>query len=288
VLVPIGHGPAPGVPLTIGELEYSDAKLLALGWCSYVQGRNPMVFHGQKESDGRFFRPVVTFEIATEGKTKLKKLRQDSEQASSETATVSPERPLLNVVIDMEPFEGWIGTYRYGKVILENGDAAIVALEDLLPRASARDGIGNFKEDIFAGGAMLHYKFKLPRPNDPAVLSNIISLGDQLIGEFIFDSRTQTISLKGTKTLDGDFWPKVTFQVGNSEDDWKEIGKSTNNGVPAALQITERKAETMRILLTDFKPLITKFKYGKVVFSSGQATVFYLNLLDPEFLAQTQ
>src|SRR5438477_11193788 len=111
LLVPIGHDPAPGVPLTIRGFGFADAMLSAEGWYCYTQGRDPVVLHGQKEADRRFFRPVVTYEIATEDKTKWRKLNVESEESHSDTVTVSPDNPTVNVTIDMEPFRGWIGTY---------------------------------------------------------------------------------------------------------------------------------------------------------------------------------
>jgi hypothetical protein len=279
-LVPIGHGPAPGIPLTLRSLG-CDVTVSADGWYCYTQGRDPVVLHGQNETDRRLFRPVVTYEISTD-KDKWRRLRPDDEQSRSDSVTVSPDNPIINVTIDMEPFRGWIGTYRYGRVVLENGDADIIELEDLLPTADARDAAGNFKEDVAFGGAMLRHEFKLPRPNDPAVLSKVISLGGQLVGEFIFSSRLEAVSLKGTRTLDGDFWPTATFYAGNSLTEWKEVGKSQNSGTSATLQITSGKAETLRILLTDYKREMSKYKYGKIVFPNGQSTIFYLDLLDPK------
>jgi hypothetical protein len=281
LLVPIGHGPSPGVPLTIRAYTYKDAMLSADGWFCYTQGRNWITLHGQKNDDGRSFRPIVTYEIATEGKTKWTRLRVESEPSHPDTVIVGPNNPTVNVTIDMEPFRGWIGVYRYGRVILENGDAGIIELEDLLPTANASDADGNFKEDIVAGGAMLRHRFKLPRANDPAVLSNVISLGGQLVGEFIFDAGPETVSLEGTRTLDGDFWPSVRLEAGDSDKDWKQIGKSPANGTSATLRMSGGQAEIMRVLLNDYKSMLKENKLARIVFSDGRSCVFYLDLLDP-------
>jgi hypothetical protein len=80
--------------------------------------------------------------------------------------------------------------------------------------------------------------------------------------------------------VDGDFWPQVGFQVTNSGEEWKTIGKSRPNGVATVLQIPMGSAERMRVLLTDFKPVIGKYKFGRIVFSSGHSAVFSLSLLD--------
>jgi hypothetical protein len=283
LLIPIGHGPAAGVSFTIRGYTYMDGVLSADGWFSYTQHTDPVILHGQQDAERRLFRPVVTYEIATEEKTKWRKLQVDSSLLTSDTITVSPDSPIAPIIIDMKPFQEWIGTYRYGRVALENGDAAIIALEDLLPTADVRDDAGNFKQDASQGrGGMLKHDFKLARSNDPAVLSNVVSLGGQLIAEFIFDPRSETTSLAGTRTLDGDFWPVATFYGGNSLTEWKEIGKSQNNGTPCSLEFTSGKAESVRFLFTKYKVEIAEYKYCKIRFANGQSTVFYADLLDPK------
>jgi hypothetical protein len=280
-LVTIGGDIVPGVPLTIGVIS-GGAHISAGGWYCFVQGKNTVTLHGKKADDGKF-HPVVVYEVGVEDETKWKKLGSNSEGPGSDTVTVSPDNQMVRVTIDMEPFRPWIGTYRYGRVVLENGDAAIIALEDLLPTADARDAAGNFKEDVGGGRAMLRHGFKLPQPNHPAVLSNVISLGDKLIGEFIVDARSEKpVTLKGSRNLDGDFWPTVTLEAGNSEKDWHEIGKSYDGGVSATLEIHHGKAEKIRVQLSDYKPVIDKFKFGKITFSDNESTVFYLDLLDPK------
>lgn len=282
-VVPIGHGPDPGIAFTIRGYRFSDAQLSADGWLCYIQHRDPVTLHGQQGIKPGWFRPIITYEVAIEGKTSWRQIRVEKEQLPFDTVTISPENPMINVSIDLEPFQEWIGTYRYGRVLLENGDAAIVALEDLLPTGDACNTGGNFKQDVSQGsGGILKHEFKLPRSNDPAVLSNIISLGGQLIGEFIFAPQTETISLSGTRTLDGDFWPLATLYGGNSVTDWKEIGKPENKGKPGTLEIGIGKAETFRISFSKNKDEISKYKYCKVLFPSGQSLVFYADLLAPK------
>jgi hypothetical protein len=286
-MIPVGHGPedSPGVPLVIADYNGDVGMTFsATGWYRYIQGRDPVVFHGKKEGGGTF-APVATYEVATEDKRKWKKIPKLVEQPRSETVTVSPENPLIPVSLDMEPFRRWIGTYRYGKVILENGDSAIIDLEDLLPTPDARDAIGNFKEDLFGGHFISkEYLFSKAAREAAADLSVVTCLGDRLMGDFTFyvPQSGKSVTLDGSRTLDGDFWPKVTLQVGNSQQDWKTIGKSQNAGTPAILQIPPDKAERVRILLNDYKPLVGKYKYGKVIFSNGDYAVFYLERLNPQ------
>jgi hypothetical protein len=273
----------PGIPFIIASTRYDDYTLSAAGWYRYTEGRDPVVLHGKKEPDG-MFRPVVTYEVATEDQTKWKMVAEDVEQLGSDSITVSPDHPMAKVTVNMEPFRRCVGIFRYGRLVLESGDAAIVEIEDLLPTAAARGSTGDFREDVIGGDLRMRQQgFKQPGPSDPAHLSSVTSLAGRLIGDFIFSARSEkAVSLDGTRTLDGDFWPTVTFQVGNSDTAWETIEKSQHSGTPAKLEIPSGKAQKMRILLTDYKPLIGKYKYGRIVFSDGESGVFYLDLLNPK------
>ncbi|SRR5579884_323563 len=276
----------PGVPFVIAYTDYSDETyaLGAGGWYRYTQGRDPVVLHGKREPGG-LFRPALAYEVAMEDKTKWKRIPAEV-QPDSDTITVSPENPIIRLTMSMEPFRSCIGIYRYGRVVLESGDSAILALEDLLPTANARGATGDFREDVSGGDLKMRESkqgFKQPRPSDPAHLCFVTSLGDRLIGDFIFVAPSENaVTLQGTKTLDGDFWPKVVYQVSNSGEQWETIGKSKHSGTPATIQIPGGKADRLRILLTDYKPLIGKYKYGRIVFSNGESAVFYLELIDPK------
>jgi hypothetical protein len=272
----------PGVPFVIASTSYDDHALSATAWYRYTQGRDPVILHGKKDADG-LFRPIVTYEVAMEHKTEWKKLPAD-EQSDSDTVSVSPESPIARFRVSMEPFRSCIGIYRYGRVVLENGDAAILEMEDLLPTADARGRTGDFREDVFGGDLKMRQEgFKQVAPDAPAHLSSVTSLGGRLIGDFIFVPRSEKpVTLEGARAIDGDFWPKVTFQVGDADQQWKTIGKSQHNDVSATLKISSGKVETIRVLLNNFKPLIGKYKYGRLIFSNGESGVFYLDLLDPK------
>lgn len=58
------------------------------------------------------------------------------------------------------------------------------------------------------------------------------------------------------------------------------MGEDLPNGAATVLQVPMGGAERMRVLLTDFKPLIGKYKFGRIVFSSGHSAVFSLGLLE--------
>lgn len=271
----------PGVPLVLAYVKEDNYTLSAVGWYRYTEGRDPIVLHGKKEPDD-MFRPVVHYEVGLEGKTKWKRIHAEAEQPRSETITVSPEQPIATVIVKMEPFRKWLGIYRYGRLLLENGDAAIFEIDDLLPERDANHDT-DFKEDFLPGDAAEDRQgFGATWVSERAHLISLTSVGDRLIAELLFiASSSEDVNLEGTRTLDGDFWPKVTFQVANADRRWKTIGQSQHSGTATSLLIPSGKAERIRVLLTDYKPLVGKFKYGRIVFSNAEAAVFSIDLLVP-------
>lgn len=274
--------PVPGMPLTIGTFACDGHALSATASYSYAEGRAPTILHGKKEAAG-FFRVVVSYEVATNGKSGWQKLYPEIKQVGVDSMMVGPEDRLIFISFNLDPFRNWIGIYRYGKIILENGDSAVIALEDLLPTASARGVSGDFKEDVAGGDYRMRREgTQAPRAGDPAVPADVISLSGSLIAEFIYDGGSNGTILEGFQNLDGDFWPEVSIEVGRSIDDWQKIGTSKGNGAVATLQIPSETARPIRVNLTECKRFIDDYKYGKLIFSNGTSTVFYLEILNPK------
>jgi hypothetical protein len=142
----------PGVSFAIANIEHKadvlSVPFAAFCWYRYTVGSDPVTLHGKKRPDG-MFEPVVKYEVATEGKVKWKRLSVDNEQSVTDTIIVSPDNPVTKLWVNMEPFQKAIGIFRYGRLILENGDAAIFEIEDLLPTADARGEANDYKEDVF-------------------------------------------------------------------------------------------------------------------------------------------
>jgi hypothetical protein len=217
-----------------------------------------------------------------EGKTKWREIRADIERLDAETITVDPEHPGVGLVINMEPFRGSIGVYRYGRLVLENGDSTIFAIDDLLPTEDeSGSGSGDFKSEIIQSEKE---KRKEGFPDEwlaePATLAAVTSVGGRIIGDFVYSNRSKdVIKLSGFRTSDGDFWPKTVLQAGNSNGEWKTIGQSSDNGTASTLEIASGKAERVRVFLTEYKPVIASYRFGKTVFSNSSAGIFTLESL---------
>ena len=272
----------PGVPF--GLLSTEDGQksgLSADGWYRYIVGRAPVTLHGKREGDN-MFRPKVTYEVAIEGRTKWKEIRSEIEQRNDDTITLDPKHPGVGVVINMEPFRGSIGVYRYGRLILENGDSTIFVIDDLLPpMAESESGDGDFKLEIMQSEKEKRADgFTDQWLTEPASLAAVTSMGGRVIGDFVYSNRTKApIKLSGFRTPDGDFWPTAVLQVGSGNNEWKTIGRSGENGTATALEIESGKAERIRIFLSEYKPLTDKYRFGKALFSDGTAGIFSLKFL---------
>lgn len=256
-------------------------KLKADGFYRYIKNRGQVLLHGQTVAPN-VFSPTVKYEVSEGDKSHWKQLVVNHKEAGSETAILDPQHPEIKVRFDLEPFREFVSSRRYGRLVLENSDAAVIELEDLLPTPNARDVTGNFKADVFGGDLEMRTQgYKQPRLNDPATLADVVSLGGRLFGEFIFDGQTRGATLEGSRTFNGDFWPNVTLSIGNSDQNWKSVRSEKADGKTAKLQIPAGIAEKVRIDLTGYRGLIGKYKVGKVTFSNGQSAVFYIQLLDP-------
>lgn len=273
----------PGSRFAVSVVRSENYVLSAFCWFKYAVGTDAVVLHGRRNTDATFW-PNVTYEVATEGQTKWKRIAADVPDPGSDVLTVNPAEPVAKLWIDMAPFRKTIGVFRYGRVLLENGDAAVFATEDLLPTGDARGDTNDFKEIVFQSD---EEKKKQGFTDDwivaPAELLSVISFGDRLFGEFVFEAPSaKAVTLAGTRTPDGDFWPKATLQAADSDHAWKAIGESQNSGSPTTLQIPRGKSERVRVVLTDYRPLIGKIKYGRIVFANGQSAIFLINLLNPK------
>ena len=269
----------PGVPFgLLSTQEGQKTGLSADGWYRYIEGRAPVTLHGKREAD-KTFRPRVTYQVAVEGKTKWKEIRADIEQPSSETISVDPDHPGVGVIINMEPFRASIGVYRYGRLVLENGDATIFVIDDLLPTLDeTENGDGDFKIEIEKEKRTEGFIDEWLA--EPATLVAVTSIGGRIIGDFVYSNRTsETVRLSGFRTLDGDFWPTSVLQAAEADGTWRPIGQSNDNGTASTLEIATGKAERVRIFLSEFRPLIGRYRFGKTVFSNGSAGVFPLEAL---------
>ena len=89
--------------------------------------------------------------------------------------------------------------------------------------------------------------------------------------------------IEGVKTADGAFWPDVKPQVANElSGKWESIRQASKGGSKTKLKIDPGgRNETLLVALDVFKPMIGKYRFGKLILRTGETAVFQLDLLSP-------
>ena len=274
----VAHSIEPGVPFTVVATTSIDGRLSAGCAYRYIAGSAPTVLHGTSSANGDL-SPFVTYEVATQDRMKWKTVAKFTESQNPATIEVNAANPTALLHVDMEPFRPTIGKFRWGRVVLENGQGAIFAIDDLLPTGNGpAAGTGDFKQDI--------NDLDPRRFESSFELVAVTSFSNRIVGDFIFigNSRVSSTEIKGTKTQDGDFWPDVTFHAGNSDQSWQALEKSTKQqGTPTSLKVSNQGTlPPLRVALDGYKQAFGRFKYGKIIFSGGEFAVFKIEDLKPE------
>jgi hypothetical protein len=264
-----------GTPFIIVSTTSSFGHLSAGAIYRWVNKKGPVTLNGRKDSHGDFW-PAVSYELEIEGGKKWKVIAGNSPELPT-TVTFDVENPKGRLTVDMEPFRSSIGKFRRGRVVLSNGEAAEIMLDDLLPTAERAGASGNYRKYVTD-----------PDPTRFGSLFALVSttaFSNHLFGDFVFVGTQGTfVELRGTKTADGDFWPIVTFQSGDGDDKWRTVGSSDNNHAKeTTLRLSANEAlRPFRVPLDVYKAYRKRFKYARLVFPDAEvAAVFQMSDLEP-------
>lgn len=267
----------PGVPLVLLLTSSVSDHLTASCGYRYLDRIGPVELHGKFNSDG-VFRPMVKYEVAIAA-NKWRSVGQSAKPSDSVAIKIDSAAPQAMLEIDMDPFRPMIGKFRWGKVVLENGESTTFSLDDLLPTGDNP----NDKD----------YKTSIS-DEDPNRLGSsfslvaVVSVSGHLTGEFapVPGEKRRVAELPGRRDNNGDFVPVVTWQAGNSDQGWQTLRESPKPEGSTVLAISaENPAQTVRVDLDPYRPVIGKLKYGKVVFSDGDFAVFELDRLKPPVMS---
>jgi hypothetical protein len=262
----------PLMPFYVGVITSVDGRLSALCGYHYVKPTKIVALRGRRDSDGNLW-PVVSCDVATTGKTTWRTISKSHVPVDSKVVNISSDNQ-AQLYVDMESFRPFIGDFRWGRVVLESGDTAIFALEDLLPPGDRR-GLGHDFKAVLEERVQTQF-------GSSAILHSVISIRDHLTGVFIYNRSRAPVTLRGARTTDGDFWPSVTLFVGDSERDWGALGRAKTEGTPDSIDYSEESSPVvLRVKLDAYKSTIGH-KYGKVIFSDGTFAVFLVQSLNPK------
>lgn len=267
----------PSDPFELTSTSSIDGQLSAICVYHYVPTRRVTVLHGVKSAQTDL-SPFVTYELAGEDKTNWRAIGKFFTSANSASVEVSAANPSALLTVDMEPFRPSIGRVRWGRIVLETGEAAIFAIDNLLPTGNSPGAAaGNFKQEIS--------DFDARRYGSAYRLVSVTSISNHITGDFIFigNSGANSVKIEGSQTGDGEFWPFVTLQAGNSEKDWQTLGKAEKHmGTFSSLKLSNQGTlSPVRIRLDDYRTAVGTGGYGKIIFSDGSFAVFELAQLKP-------
>jgi hypothetical protein len=107
------------------------------GTCIY-DNRSPIVvaLKGTETSDGDFY-PSVTNQVGNDKNGHWKTVRRPTVDGKARTLAVPVKTSSKLLTVDLDAFVPMIGKFKYGRLLLENGESAIFELNYLRPPASA-------------------------------------------------------------------------------------------------------------------------------------------------------
>ena len=258
-----------------------------VGTASYRDYRGthlPVTMEGSVDSGGRFW-PNVTAQVANDMKGEWKSIETPSRHGEAAIFTVTSDSPNLMLHLDLDAFQPFTGKMQFGRMLLKNGMAASFRLDDLVSpqakktSAESHDSRKWSREMIFGGP---------PDPltaGSPFVIATVFGTGNHVEGLFgYFDLKgAPSIAVDGTETADGRFWPYMVAQVAHDyRGVWMVLGESSTEGKSSTLTIQPQDSKTMLYVDLDiFRPMVGKFRYGRVVLRSGISAAFELKDILP-------
>jgi hypothetical protein len=267
-------------PFKIKAVGAEDDHLIGSAIYREKMEQAPLKVDGTETTDGRFW-PRVVAEVSNDINGEWKKLDQPANSEKPAAFSLKSYQANVMLYVHLDVFRPLIGKMRYGRVLLENGEAAVFELKDLPPSATnalSRGDIGDWDRSTLFG------YLEDPLAKGPFVIAAISSKQGHLRAAcgFSHSKGTSATTLEGTETSDGDFWVSVTLQVANDPDGtWKTIGESSTLGKPVTVTFAEDTDKIFYVDLDGFSPAVGKFGYGRVLLENGQSAAFELTDLLP-------
>lgn len=139
--------------ISVGTRAWEDVKLEALmlesvskwgesgrmsGSCAYYN-YSPAVLalEGSETSDGDFY-PIVTNQVANDKNGEWKTLKRSVPHGKTATLMLEAKSVSKLMTVDLDSFVPMIGKFKYGRLVLNNGESAIFLLDYLLPPNGAK------------------------------------------------------------------------------------------------------------------------------------------------------
>jgi hypothetical protein len=248
----------------------------------------PAAVEGELTPDDLFWLNV-TAQVANDTEAEWKTIGEAENRKEGTAISVPTDNPKRLLYVDLDEFRPYLGKLSFGRIVLKNGQAAVFRMADLLTPESKTESNGS-KSNDWEKSLVNGYNLG-PLTKAPFAVVGVKGAGNHVEAVCSYGYvEGHSTEIEGIRTADGGFWPYVSAEVSNElEGTWKAIGQISHNGEPATFTVRPAGAvpnpldSTLIFVDMDvFRPMIGKFKYGRVVLKSGVAAAFELKELLPE------
>lgn len=97
-----------------------------------------MIIEGHQKSDGTFW-PTAELQVQKEQNSEWVKIGSSGTERPSGQALVHNGMSVSGLQVNLEPFKGYLGKFRFGRILLKSGDEAVFLLDDLRPPTSEKN-----------------------------------------------------------------------------------------------------------------------------------------------------
>ena len=250
---------------------------------------NPSTIVAGIEANEHRFWPNLIAEASNNPEAGWRTIGQSGVKGTPATRRVVPFSPGETFFVNMDGFRPLIGKTRYGRLVLENGQSALFLLQNLQPpRDSKRRDWTREPDEMHPSFTSLPFLTRPNQPISPISLLAVFSDRSAVKGEFSYgavSSKTERPNLNDWASAQfRNSWPTVTAQVTNDDrGEWKTIGQSSKPDRLYKPKSPPKVAELLYVDLSLLRPLIGKYRYGRVILETGESAIFELvNLLPPE------
>jgi hypothetical protein len=265
----------PGARFAVLSISSISGRLSATCGYQLVSPFEKRLLVGFPDVNGHF-APNVAYEVGPALAGPWKRLDQQIIASPAETFQMDAERRRIVFQIDLEPLKKFVPAYRWGRIVISDEESAMVDMEDLLP--TAPNG-SDFKVDVD--------DLDVHRLGSSLALVSVTSISGKITGNFVFFGE-EPISVRGIHQ-NGDFYANVTLQAGGPTH-WESINDPESVAPKEKLSLRGGDvSRIVRVQLSAFKGLQSRFEYAKINFSKEAFAVFpLLRLSEAESRGRTE
>jgi hypothetical protein len=275
-------------PFRLETIASDKGRLIGTVGFGERQKTRPPAVEGELTPDDLFWLNV-TAQVANDTEGEWKTIGEAENRKEGTAISVPTDNPKRLLYVDLDVFRPYLGKVSFGRIVLKNGQAVVFRMADLVTPESKTESNGSNSNDWER--SLVNGNDLGPLTKAPFAVVSVKGAGNHVEAVCGYGYvEGHSTEIEGTRTADGRFWPYVSAEDSNEpERTWKAIGQISHSGEPATFTVRPAGAvpnpldSTLLFVDMDvFRPMIGKFRYGRVVLKSGVAAAFELKELLPE------